>query len=155
MGKMEMLERADALERGLTDIGRASKASGVSVKMIRHYEAIGLLPKVARTLANYRVYTSNDVHVLRFIRRARDLGFSMEEIKELLGLWRNKSRSSAAVKRIAAKHIDELKLKIAELQSMLQTLEHLTRHCHGDHRPECPILDDLASANSIVHHGAK
>ena len=149
MGKMEMLERADALERGLTDIGRASKASGVSVKMIRHYEAIGLLPKVARTLANYRVYTSNDVHVLRFIRRARDLGFSMEEIKELLGLWRNKSRSSAAVKRIAAK------LKIAELQSMLQTLEHLTRHCHGDHRPECPILDDLASANSIVHHGAK
>jgi MerR family copper efflux transcriptional regulator len=145
MGTMETLEHADAIERGLMDIGRASKASGVSVKMIRHYEAIGLLPKVARTLANYRVYTPNDVHVLRFIRRARDLGFSMDEIKELLGLWRNKLRSSAAVKKIAGKHIDDLKLKIAELQSMLQTLEHLARHCHGDHRPECPILDDLAS----------
>jgi Cu(I)-responsive transcriptional regulator len=146
MGKMEMLEHADALERGLTDIGRASKASGVSVKMIRHYEATGLLPKVARTLANYRVYTPNDVHVLRFIRRARDLGFSMEEIKELLGLWRNKSRSSAAVKRIASNHIEDLKLKIVELESMVQTLEHLTKHCHGDHRPECPILDDLAES---------
>jgi MerR family copper efflux transcriptional regulator len=155
MGTMETLEHADAIERGLMDIGRASKASGVSVKMIRHYEAIGLLPKVARTLANYRVYTPNDVHVLRFVRRARDLGFSMDEIKELLGLWRNKSRSSAAVKKIAGKHIDDLKLKIAELQSMVQTLEHLTKHCHGDHRPECPILDDLASAHSIVHDGAK
>jgi Cu(I)-responsive transcriptional regulator len=128
------------------DIGRASKASGVSVKMIRHYEATGLLPKVARTLANYRVYTPNDVHVLRFIRRARDLGFSMEEIRELLGLWRNKSRSSAAVKRIASNHIEDLKLKIVELESMVQTLEHLTKHCHGDHRPECPILDDLAES---------
>jgi len=143
---METLEHVDALERGLTDIGRASKASGVSVKMIRHYEAIGLLPRVARTLANYRVYTPNDVHVLRFIRRARDLGFSVDEIRELLGLWRNKSRSSAAVKKIAAKHIDDLKLKIAELQSMAHTLEHLTQHCHGDHRPECPILDDLAES---------
>jgi Cu(I)-responsive transcriptional regulator len=144
MGGMETLEHADALERGFMDIGSASTASGVSVKMIRHYEAIGLLPKVARTLANYRVYTPNEVHVLRFIRRARELGFSMEEIKELLGLWRNKSRSSAAVKRIAGKHIEDLKVKIAELESMVQTLEHLSKHCHGDHRPECPILDDLA-----------
>lgn len=128
----------------MDSIGRASKASGVSVKMIRHYEAIGLLPKMARTLGNYRVYAPNDVHVLRFVRRARDLGFSMEEIKELLGLWRNKSRPSAAVKKIAAKHIADLKLKIAELESMVQTLEHLTKHCHGDHRPDCPILDDLA-----------
>lgn len=128
----------------MDSIGRASKASGVSVKMIRHYEAIGLLPKMARTLGNYRVYAPNDVHVLRFVRRARDLGFSMEEIKELLGLWRNKSRPSAAVKKIAAKHIEDLKLKIAELESMVQTLEHLTKHCHGDHRPDCPILDDLA-----------
>jgi DNA-binding transcriptional MerR regulator len=86
------------------------------------------------------------VHTLRFIRRARDLGFSTEEIKELLGLWRNKSRSSAAVKRIAGKHIEDLKLKIAELESMVQTLEHLIKHCHGDHRPECPILDDLAES---------
>ena len=144
MGKMELLEHADAIERGLMDIGRAARESGVSVKMIRHYEAIGLLPKAARTFANYRVYGPNDVHMLRFIKRARTLGFSMDDIKELVGLWKNKARSSAAVKKIAAKHVDELKQKIVELQSMAQTLEHLARHCHGDHRPECPILEDLA-----------
>ena len=144
MGKSELLERADALERGLMDIGRASKASGVSVKMIRHYEAIGLLPKVARTFANYRVYRESDVHTLRFIRRARALGFSMDDIQELLGLWQNKSRSSASVKKIAGKHVDELNRKIAELQAMVGTLQHLTQHCHGDHRPDCPILDDLS-----------
>jgi len=141
---MEILEHADALQQGMMDIGRASKASGVSVKMIRHYEEIGLLPKVARTYANYRIYSQNDVHMLRFIKRARTLGFSMEDIKELVGLWKNKSRSSAAVKKIAGKHVDALKQKVAELQSMIGTLEHLTHHCHGDHRPECPILDDLA-----------
>ena len=128
----------------IENIGAASKASGVSAKMIRHYEDIGLLPKVARSFGNYRVYSPNDIHVLRFIRRARDLGFSIEEIRELLGLWRNKSRSSAAVKKIAGKHIADLRVKIAELESMVQTLEHLTRNCHGDHRPECPILDDLS-----------
>jgi Cu(I)-responsive transcriptional regulator len=144
MGKSELLERADALERGLMDIGRASKASGVSVKMIRHYEAIGLLPKVARTFANYRVYRESDVHTLRFIRRARALGFSMNDIQELLGLWQNKSRSSASVKKIAGKHVDELNRKIAELQAMVGTLEHLTQHCQGNHRPDCPILDDLS-----------
>jgi Cu(I)-responsive transcriptional regulator len=117
----------------------------VSVKMIRHYEAIGLLPKVARTFANYRVYRESDVHTLRFIRRARALGFSMEDIRELLGLWQNRSRSSASVKKVAAKHTDELKRKIAELSAMVATLEHLARHCHGDHRPDCPILDDLSS----------
>jgi Cu(I)-responsive transcriptional regulator len=126
------------------DIGRAAKESGVSIKMIRHYEAIGLLPPPARTLANYRVYGPNDVHMLRFIKRARTLGFSMEDIKELVGLWKNKSRSSAAVKKIAGRHLDELRRKIAELQSMAGTLEHLTKHCHGDHRPECPILEDLS-----------
>ena len=145
MGKMETLERSDALERGLMDIGRASKASGVSVKMIRHYEAIGLLPKVARTFANYRVYREGEVHTLRFIRRARALGFSMDDIQELLSLWQNKSRSSASVKKIAGKHADGLKRKIAELEAMVGTLEHLTKHCHGDHRPDCPILDDLSS----------
>jgi Cu(I)-responsive transcriptional regulator len=145
MNKVEALEHAAALENGLMDIGRASKASGVSVKMIRHYEAIGLLPKVARTFANYRVYGSNDVHLLRFIRRGRDLGFSMDEIKELLGLWQNKSRSSAAVKKIAGRHIEELRSRIRELESMVGTLEHLSHHCHGDHRPECPILEDLAA----------
>jgi MerR family copper efflux transcriptional regulator len=145
MGKSEMLEHADALERGLMDIGRASKASGVSVKMIRHYEAIGLLPKVARTFANYRVYRESDVHTLRFIRRARALGFPMNDIQELLGLWQNKSRSSASVKKIAGKHVDELNRKIVELKAMVDTLQHLTKHCHGDHRPDCPILDDLSS----------
>ena len=144
MGKMETLERAEAIERGLMDIGEAAKRSGVSAKMIRHYEAIGLLPKVARTFANYRIYTDNDVHTLRFIKRARTLGFSMEDIKELLALWQNRSRSSAAVKRIAGRHLGELRHKIAELKSIADTLDHLARHCHGDHRPQCPILEDLS-----------
>jgi Cu(I)-responsive transcriptional regulator len=142
---MEMLEHADAVDRGLMDIGRAAKESGVSIKMIRHYEAIGLLPAPARTLANYRVYGPNDVHMLRFIRRARTLGFSMDDIRELVGLWKNKSRSSASVKKIAGKHVDGLKRKIAELKTMVDTLEHLSHHCRGDHRPECPILEDLAT----------
>ena len=139
------LERREALGRGLIDIGRASRASGVSVKMIRHYEAIGLLPKVARTFANYRVYRDGDVHTLRFIRRARSLGFSMDAIRGLLSLWQNKSRSSASVKKIAGKHVDELTRRIGELKAMVDTLEHLSRHCHGDHRPDCPILDDLSA----------
>ena len=141
---MQTLEHAQALERGLRDIGRAAKESGVSVKMIRHYESIGILPKAARTLANYRVYGPNEIHALRFIRRARTLGFSMEEIRELLGLWRNRSRSSAQVHKIAGRHVAELRRKVAELQAMVGTLEHLMRHCHGDDRPQCPILDDLA-----------
>lgn len=128
----------------MNSIGQAAKESGVSVKMIRHYEAVGLLPPAPRTFGNYRLYSANDVHTLRFIKRARALGFRMADIKELVGLWQDKSRSSAAVKRIAAKHLDELKAKIAELNAMVGTLEHLNRHCHGDHRPECPILDDLA-----------
>jgi Cu(I)-responsive transcriptional regulator len=147
MGKSEaFLEHAEAIGRGLVDIGQASKASGVSVKMIRHYEAIGLLKKVARTHANYRVYSANDVHTLRFIKRARALGFSVEDIRELLSLWQNKSRPSAAVKRIAAAHLEGLKGRIAEIQQMVATLEHLSDHCHGDLRPDCPILEDLARA---------
>jgi MerR family gold-responsive transcriptional activator of gol and ges genes len=126
------------------NIGEAAKASGVSVKMVRHYESIGLLPKAARSFGNYRLYGDNEVHTLRFIKRARALGFSMEDIKELVGLWKNKSRSSAAVKKIAGKHVEALQQKIAELKSMSVTLEHLMRHCHGDHRPDCPILEDLA-----------
>ena len=140
------LERSEALESGLMDIGRASKASGVSVKMIRHYEAIGLLAKVARTSANYRLYRESDVHTLRFIRRARTLGFSTDEIGNLLSLWQNKSRSSASVKKIAGQHVEELHRKIAELKAMADTLAHLAKHCHGDHRPDCPILDDLSGA---------
>lgn len=144
MGKMEKLEHADAAERGFIDIGAASKASGVSVKMIRYYESVGLLRQAARTFANYRIYSANDVHMLRFIRRARALGFPMEEIKELVSLWLNKTRSSGSVKKIAARHINELEAKVAELNSMIETLEHLARHCNGDHRPDCPILDELA-----------
>ena len=111
-----------------------------------------LLPNVARTAANYRVYGENDVHELRFIRRARALGFSIEEIRELLGLWRNKSRSSAAVKKVASRHVDELRTKISELQAMLRTLEHLTANCHGDGRPDCPILDELSSGPAHACH---
>jgi Cu(I)-responsive transcriptional regulator len=147
MGKNEtFFEHADAIGRGLLDIGRASKASGVSVKMIRHYEAIGLLRHVARTYANYRVYGDGDVHTLRFIKRARSLGFPIEDIRELLSLWQNKSRSSAAVKKVAAAHLEGLKRRITAMQSMVATLEHLTHNCHGDQRPECPILEDLAKA---------
>jgi len=145
MRKNELpLEHADALGQGLLDIGRASKASGVSLKMIRHYEAIGLLKEVARTYANYRVYIGNDVHTLRFIKRARALGFSMDDIRELLALWQNKSRPSSSVKKIASGHMLGLKRRIVEMQSMVATLEHLTHNCHGDQRPDCPILEDLA-----------
>ena len=145
MGKRELqVEHADALNQGLLDIGRASKASGVSVKMIRHYEAIGLLKNVARTHANYRVYSDKDVHTLRFIKRARTLGFSMDDIRDLLALWQNKTRPSASVKKIAGGRLLDLKRRIAEMQSMVATLEHLTHNCHGDQRPDCPILDDLA-----------
>ncbi len=114
------------------NIGQAATASGVSAKMIRHYEEVGLIRLPKRTASNYRTYSGSDVHVLRFIKRARTLGFSMTDIKDLLALWQNKGRPSAAVK------------KIAEPQSLVAALEHLVRHCHGDERPECPILDDLA-----------
>jgi len=118
--------------------------SGVSAKMIRHYEENGFIPKAGRTGAGYRIYKDSDLHVLRFIRRARDLGFSMKEIKTLLGLWDNRRRASVDVKRLALKHVEELDAKIAELQLMRRTLMNLAEHCHGDHRPDCPILDDLS-----------
>jgi MerR family transcriptional regulator, copper efflux regulator len=126
------------------NIGQASAASAVSAKMIRHYEALGLLPKVPRTAAGYRQYDDASVHTLRFIRRARDLGFSMHEIQALLGLWRNRRRASADVKRIALAHVNDLQRRIDEMQAMQRTLTHLARCCAGDARPECPILDDLA-----------
>jgi Cu(I)-responsive transcriptional regulator len=112
--------------------------------MIRHYEESGVIRAPRRTQSNYRSYSDNDVHVLRFIKRARALGFSMADIKTLLSLWQDQSRPSSAVKRIARTHIDELQRKIAELQSMARTLEHLAHHCHGDHRPECPIIEELS-----------
>jgi len=126
------------------NIGQAARASGVSAKMIRHYEEIGLTRAPTRTDSNYRTFSAADVHVLRFVKRARTLGFSMADIKGLLALWQNKGRPSAAVKKIAGRHIAELKRKIAETESLVAALEHLTRHCHGDERPECPILEGLA-----------
>ena len=125
-------------------IGQAAKSSAVSAKMIRHYESIGLLPKAQRTQSGYRLYDETDVHTLRFIQRARSLGFPLETIRTLLALWRNRRRSSAQVKELAERHIHDLERKIAEMQSMVRTLKHLSHNCHGDDRPECPILDDLA-----------
>lgn len=126
------------------NIGEAVKLSGVSAKMIRHYESLGLLPKVGRTASGYRQYTMNEVHTLQFIRRARDLGFGMREIAVLLDLWHNRRRASADVKRVAQRHVAELAARIEEMRAMMRTLESLARSCHGDGRPECPILDDLA-----------
>jgi len=126
------------------NIGEAARLSGVSAKMVRHYESLGLLPRVARTDSGYRQYSEADVHTLRFIKRARDLGFSMEEIGELVGLWQNRRRASASVRRIAQKHAADLGERIAQMQAMQRTLQHLIHCCHGDERPECPILDQLA-----------
>jgi MerR family copper efflux transcriptional regulator len=144
MSRTPTLQLADALRAGLRNIGDASRASGVSAKMIRHYESLGLLPEPQRTAAGYRVYGDTDVHTLRFIRRARDLGFSMKEVEQLLSLWRNRRRASADVRKVAQAHIVDLDRRISELQEMRKTLEHLVHHCRGDHRPDCPILDDLA-----------
>lgn len=125
------------------NIGAAAKASGVSAKMIRYYEEIGLIDPAARTDAGYRVYTEKEIHTLRFIRRARDLGFSVDEIADLLALWRDRSRRSADVKRLALDHIAALERKIAELEAMAATLRHLASCCAGDDRPDCPILEDI------------
>ena len=129
------------------NIGQASRLSGVSAKMVRHYESLGLLPQVARTDSGYRQYGETEVHTLRFIKRARELGFSMDEIAELVGLWRNRRRASANVRKLAQKHADDLAQRIAAMQAMQRTLEELIHCCHGDERPECPILDDLAGVS--------
>ncbi len=127
----------------LVTIREASMATGVSAKMIRHYESIGLITAPARAENRYRHYNERDLHELAFIRRARDLGFPIEDIRHLLALWRDKSRSSAEVKAIAQKHVKVLEEKAAALQAMSRTLTHLARNCHGDDRPDCPILDAL------------
>jgi MerR family transcriptional regulator, copper efflux regulator len=132
------------------NIGDVSRESGVSTKMIRYYEQIGLIPPAHRTESGYRVYRDNDVHALRFIRRARDLGFSVTQLAELLTLWSDRHRASADVKRIARQHIAELEHKVQELRAMTDALKHLAAHCHGDHRPECPILEDLAGAIEVA-----
>jgi MerR family transcriptional regulator, copper efflux regulator len=127
------------------NIGAAAAASGVSAKMIRHYEAIGLLMPAARRRNDYRDYGERDIHELRFIKRARRLGFSIDEIGALLMLWRDRARPSREVRRIAEAHVGDLEARIAEMQAMAKTLRQLVRACHGDDRPDCPILDDLAT----------
>jgi Cu(I)-responsive transcriptional regulator len=124
-------------------IGEASKRSGVSQRMIRHYEGIGLIPAAARRDSGYRDYDERDVHTLRFIRRARDLGFPVDEIGRLLALWHDRGRASSEVKALALSRAAELERKARELDAMRQTLEHLAANCHGDDRPDCPILADL------------
>ena len=132
------------------NIGEAAIASGVSAKMIRYYEQTGLIPEAGRTAAGYRTYTTTEVQMLRFVRRARDLGFAVEKIGELLALWRDRSRHSADVKRLAQTQIDGMHRRIREMQDMVATLEHLAHGCNGDHRPDCPILADLEGDASVI-----
>ena len=125
-------------------ISKAAQLAGISARMARHYESLNLLPHVGRTDSGYRLYSESDVHTLRFIRRSRNLGFSMDEIQTLLNLWNDKQRASASVKEIAQKHIDVLGERIAAMQDMQRSLQQLVHSCQGDHRPDCPILDNLA-----------
>jgi MerR family copper efflux transcriptional regulator len=133
-------------------IGEAARLTGVSAKMIRHYESIGLIPSADRRESNYRDYGHHDIHRLGFIRRARDLGFSIEEIRDLLRLWGDQARESAEVKALTLGHITELDRKIALLTEMRDTLSHLANACDGDHRPDCPIIQSLAGDEPHAHH---
>lgn len=130
------------------NIGTVAARAGISAKRVRHYEAIGLIPKASRSYGNYRTYGASDVHTLRFIQQARSLGFAIEDIRGLLGLWRNRRRPSREVKRLAERHAEALRARVRELQAMLGTLEHLARHCHGDERPDCPILEKLEAGGT-------
>lgn len=132
-------------------IGEASRLSGVSSKMIRHYESIGLIPDADRRDSNYRDYDAADVHRLGFVRRARDLGFSTDQIRELLKLWGDRRRSSRDVKALTMRHIGELEAKIAALVEMRSTLAHLAHCCDGGDRPDCPIIDSLAGVAPVAH----
>jgi Cu(I)-responsive transcriptional regulator len=136
------------------NIGEAARASGVSAKMIRHYESVGLFPEPARTESGYRQYGDKEVGTLRFIRHSRDLGFSIEQIRELLGLWQNRKRPSRQVRALAQAHIEELDEKLQEIQAMKATLEHLVHCCHGDERPDCPIIDTLAQDGAVTSAAA-
>lgn len=135
----------------MMNIGSAAHASSVSAKMIRYYEDIGIMSPASRRANGYRAYTDADVHTLRFIKRARSLGFPVEQIRQLVALWRDPRRSSEKVKRIALAHVSELEHKIAELRSMTEVLKHLAAHCRGDQRPECPILDGLVEPEASCH----
>lgn len=150
MARSLALDLADAKRAGYANIGQAAAGSGVTPKMIRYYESLGLLQAARRTNGGYRLYDATDIHRLRFVRRARDLGFSIDDIRKLLSLWQNRRRASAEVRRVAQQHIAELDQKIDELQGMRRTLEQLVHHCHGDERPECPILDDLAGTGGAT-----
>ncbi len=134
----------------LVTIAQASAITGVSAKMIRHYESIGLIKAPMRTENRYRHYSEAELHELGFIRRSRDLGFSFEDIRQLLSLWRDRARSSAEVKAIALRHIEELDQKAAALEAMSRTLKTLAASCHGDNRPDCPILDALNPPSMAV-----
>lgn len=140
------LELADAQAQGLHTIGEAAKLTGISAKMIRHYETLGLVSPTDRTHANYRVYQTRDLHLLRFIKSARDLGFSMKQIAVLTSLWKNEERSSAEVKKLAMEHIREMDERIQSLQKMRTALSDLAGRCHGDGRPDCPILDGILNS---------
>lgn len=129
-------------------IGQVAQRSGVSARMIRHYEQLGLLPQAMRNEAGYRLYTEADIHRVSFIKRARDLGFEMDEIAQLLSLWQDQNRSHAQVRKIAAQHMKELQMRIDQLQAMHQTLAYLVDCCAHQSRPECPILEDLSGKNS-------
>ncbi|MDD2060241.1 Cu(I)-responsive transcriptional regulator [Pseudomonas sp. GD03860] len=133
------------------NIGQAARRSGLSAKMIRYYESIGLLKPALRSDSGYRLYSQDDLHSLAFIKRSRDLGFSLEEVARLLTLWQDRQRASADVKALASQHIDDLNRRIEELVSLRDTLSELVAHCQGDDRPDCPILKDLAAGASCCH----
>jgi MerR family copper efflux transcriptional regulator len=135
-------------QEGCMNIGEVARLSGVSAKMIRYYESVGLIPEAVRTGAGYRVYSQADAHMLQFIGRARDLGLPMERIKLLVGLWRNRGRASRDVKQIALQHVSELRAKVAELSAMADTLQDLADRCEGNDRPDCPILKNLAQQDA-------
>ena len=144
------LELASAQAQGMHTIGDAAKLTGVSAKMIRHYETLGLITPTDRTQANYRVYQTREIHLLRFIKSARDLGFSMKQIAQLSSLWKDEARSSADVKKLAMEHIDEMDERIHALQQMRNALSDLANRCQGDDRPDCPILDGLTCCHQQV-----
>ena len=137
------------------NIGEVARASGVSAKMVRYYESIGLIAPAPRTEAGYRVYALADMRVLQFIRRARDFGLPMDRVKLLVALWRDSNRASRDVKQLAMQHVAELRGKVAELTAMADTLQELADHCHGDDRPDCPVLRDLAGAAPSAPHQAR
>lgn len=139
----------------MMNIGEAAAASGVSAKMIRYYEETGLIPPAGRTGSGYRTYGPKEVQILRFVRRARDLGFPMEKVADLLALWRDRSRASADVKHLAEAQVQSLEARIREMQEMKAVLEHLVHSCAGDNRPDCPILDDLGGRAAGSHCDAK